>query len=195
MATASNHKIEGSQILLMILATFGFGFMMYFSGGNKIINTADSKRSVLRELCEHGATTTGESISRDRGYSYFDTKRLREFRPSDTFIRYTSANETIEIRTDEWGSASGNKISVRYLPSNPKTAYYTNKADILQSMNDEIRDYTIHLVFVWAIVLLPAAFGLFVVLASLSPDNGVVVLLEFILVTGASISLYLYLVW
>lgn len=66
---------------------------------------------------------------------------------------------------------------------------------ILQTMNNGIRDYTMHLMLVWAVALLPVAIGLILLLALLSPDRAAISLLELILATATSISLHLYLVW
>ncbi|MGL4554176.1 MAG: hypothetical protein ACRC33_23680 [Gemmataceae bacterium] len=186
---------DGSQILLMLAASFGFAAVMYFSGGNRLIDQANAKRSVLRQLRDSGRDATGESVSRNTGRERFDTKRLRFITPSDTYIRYSVAGQTVEVKEGAWGTARGADVKVRYLPSDPEVMYHTSEPDALKAIHGEIRGYTLQLAFVWAVIVAPAALGVFVALASINPDNGTFNLIALILTAVASVALYLYLVW
>jgi len=183
------------------LASFGLGFLLYLSGGNSFINEANTKISILRTLRDSGTDTVGESITRYAG-KYFDKKRLRDVTRSDTYIRYAVANGTFEeVHTDKWGGVSGDNINVRYLPSDPKVAYYTTNPHIIHAINDEIRPYIYTRLLVWAVVLIPVSFGALMLLVAIGPQKWayvekgahfVVSLMFVILSIGGA---YVYLAW
>ena len=183
------------QLLLIFIATFGLGALFYFSGGKGIIETAYVRLDMLRQLRDAGADTAGVTTLRDRGYTYFDTRALREIRPSDQYIQYQVADSIFEVETDTWGSVSDDDLKVRYLPSDPDVSYYTNKPNILQAIRGEIRGYTIELMFVWGIVLIPAAFGAIAMLATIAEGSETQTLFAFVFPIVAFLASYIYLVW
>jgi len=184
-----NSPKDGVSSFLIAAA---FGLVMYVSGGNSIIDQATAKRQVLRVVRDQGVSTIGKEVSKDRGYKYFDKKLLREVRPSDSYLSFAVGNQTIEVEARDWGSISGDRINIRYLPSDPEVLYYTNEPDVLKSIQDEIWYRTLELIFVWAVVLVPSGLGLFVLLICVVPDNLFGLLFAILAAVGSFVAAYLY---
>ncbi|MBL8820666.1 MAG: hypothetical protein JNL58_31880 [Planctomyces sp.] len=183
------------QLLLTFIGSFGLGALLYFSGGKGIVETAYVRLDMLRQLRDSGVDTAGVTTLRDRGYTYFDTRALKEIRPSDQCIQYRVADSIIEVGTDTWGSVSDDDLKVRYLPSDPYVSYYTNEPNILQAIRGEIRGYVIELMFVWGCILIPATFGAFIMLATIAEGSDTQTLFAFVFPIVTFLASYIYLVW
>lgn len=165
-----------SQVLLGCGGCFAFALLMYFSGGNHMLNEANAKRDLLRSLRDHGVTAQAAVRTEYHGKPYLDMNHgFRAMRDFNDYVVFEVDGKSFEMRQDlglAVGGGDDKALKVRYLPADPEQFAYSSDTDILHSMQADIRGHTMTLLFVWAVVLAPAAFGSLIALCSIRPDIG-----------------------
>lgn len=164
-----------------------------------MIKEASSKRDSLRTLRDHGVTTEATVRTEHYGKPYMDMNHgFREMRDFTDYLVFEVGSQTVEVRQDlgvDVGDSRDNAIKVRYLPADPQQVAYSSSPDFLQQMQAEIRGHTMTLLFVWAVVLVPAALGALFGLCSIRPNNGSLNLGFLVIVSVAFLAIYGRLIW